>query len=59
MDKEKYETILDYGSSKIRAGVIDIDNPQTKFFIDENCKNEKMDQLCIFVYAFIFKLHHC
>ena len=39
MDKEKYETILDYGSSKIRAGVIDIDNPQTKFFIDENCKN--------------------
>ncbi len=39
MAKEKYTTILDYGSSKIRAGVFDTENPQIKFFIDEKCKN--------------------
>ena len=39
MVKNKYETILDYGSSKIRAGVIDIESTLTKFFIEENCEN--------------------
>ena len=39
MVKDKYETILDYGSSKIRAGVIDTENSLAKFFIEEDCKN--------------------
>ena len=39
MVKDKYETVLDYGSSKIRAGVIDTENSLAKFFIEEDCKN--------------------
>ena len=35
MSKEKFETILDYGSSKLRIGVFDKNNPKSKFFLNQ------------------------
>ena len=39
MDKERFETFLDFGSSKIRIGVFDIENRGSHFFSDEKCNN--------------------
>ncbi len=39
MSKERFETILDYGFSKLRIGSFDNDNPNNKFFLDEECQN--------------------
>ena len=39
MDKEKFETFLDFGSSKIRIGVFDNEYTNNVFFSDEICKN--------------------
>ena len=39
MDKERFETFLDFGSSKIRIGVFDIENQDSYFFSDEKCNN--------------------
>ena len=36
MSKEKFETVLDYGSSKLRIGIIDKNFPKNKFFLDQN-----------------------
>ena len=38
MSKERFETILDYGSSKIRIGVFDDENSNNNIFI-ENIAN--------------------
>ena len=35
MSKEKFETVLDYGSSKLRIGIIDKNFPKNKFFLDQ------------------------
>ncbi len=39
MDKEKFETFLDYGSSKLRAGIYDNEHSGNNFFIDEFCSS--------------------
>ena len=40
MDKEKFETFLDFGSSKIRIGAFDSEHPSNTFFNDELCVND-------------------
>ena len=35
MSKEKFETILDYGASKLRIGTFDNDYKKNKFFLNE------------------------
>tara|TARA_B100000029_G_scaffold20865_1_gene21099 strand:+ start:831 stop:1970 length:1140 start_codon:yes stop_codon:yes gene_type:complete len=40
MDKEKFETFLDFGSSKIRIGAFDSEHPSNIFFNDELCVND-------------------
>ena len=35
MSKEKFETVLDYGSSKLRLGIIDKTFPKNKFFLSQ------------------------
>jgi len=39
MSKEKFETILDYGSSKLRIGTFEKDYIKNKFFLNEDLKN--------------------
>ena len=39
MDKERFETFLDYGSSKIRISVFDSEYPSNIFSADEACNN--------------------
>tara|TARA_Y100001970_G_scaffold289938_1_gene421850 strand:- start:1862 stop:3001 length:1140 start_codon:yes stop_codon:yes gene_type:complete len=39
MDKERFETFLDYGSSKLRVGVYDNEYSDNNFSIDEVCNN--------------------
>ncbi len=40
MSKEKFETVLDYGSSKLRIGIIDKNFPKNKFFLDQKIIDE-------------------
>ena len=40
MSKEKFETVLDYGSSKLRIGIIDKNFPKNKFFLDQKLIDE-------------------
>ena len=40
MNKEKFETILDYGSSKLRIGIIDKNFPKNKFFLDQKISDD-------------------
>ena len=40
MSKEKFETVLDYGSSKLRIGIIDKNFPKNKFFLDQKLIEE-------------------
>tara|TARA_Y100000590_G_C15602296_1_gene970589 strand:+ start:675 stop:956 length:282 start_codon:yes stop_codon:yes gene_type:complete len=35
MDKEQFETYIDFGSSKIRIAVFDSEYPDNNFFIDK------------------------
>ena len=46
MSKEKFETVLDYGSSKLRIGIIDKNFPKNKFFLDQKIIDDsKIDEL--------------
>ena len=46
MSKEKFETVLDYGSSKLRIGIIDKNFPKKKFFLDQKIIDDsKIDEL--------------
>ena len=40
MIKEKFETVLDYGSSKLRIGITDKNFPKNKFFLDQKIIDE-------------------
>ena len=40
MSKEKFETVLDYGSSKLRIGITDKNFPKNKFFLDQKIIDE-------------------
>ncbi len=39
MSKERFETVLDYGFSKLRIGTFDNDHPNNKFFLNEEFQN--------------------
>ena len=39
MNKERFETILDYGSSKLRIGTFDNHHPNNKYFLNEEFQN--------------------